>query len=64
LVLKSLVVKDLSPACFVENRRLKIILGKQAGFEVNRESWRREWDAYRTFWLSNPGITVLDAATV
>jgi hypothetical protein len=25
--------------------------------------WRGEWDAYRTFWLSNPGIT-LDTAIV
>jgi hypothetical protein len=32
-------------------------------FEVKLE-WRREWDAYRTFWLLNPETTLLDSATV
>ena len=27
-------------------------------------TWRGEWDAYRTFWLLNPEITLLDTATV
>jgi hypothetical protein len=32
--------------------------------KAKTKEWRGEWDAYRTFWLLNPGMTFLDLATV